>query len=500
MSNILAFDWDDQAVRFVLATLSGKQVCIEAALAIPLGEDVDPSDAASVGELLKRELVERKIKPDAVIGCIDRQHVILHDVLLPAVPANELAKMIHFQATVDFVLADEQSTYDYLLDSDLQAGVERALVAIVPNDRIEQVKSAAEALGVGLSAIRLQPMARTAARRHWGAEGDQNSETIEILLAPGKGLIEAIASRQGQVLFSQLTPLPPEPGERSGGVRSALRRLRAQLSAQTPPLSAEGVAALCPAEAAWIGELDLSEDQSVELCDPFETLSDVPDDAWGHLATLAGALAEEVENPNASIDFLNPRRPAEPHPLRRYRTAIAAGVALLVLAIGGLKVGREFQAKDSEYDYWRNQHRTIVRELKRLRPYVRQHDSVARWLDTRVNWLEAYEELLTLLPDASQLYLTQVTFSSTGSVRAPGAIHLEGYAASRETVTSIALRLAEYGRYRLRPIALHAASGNPNYPQRFEAEITLLGGSRAEHDGNSKAPDTEKASSEIARR
>ena len=395
------------------------------------------------------------------LGCIDRQHVILHDVALPVVPAGELAKMIHFQATVDFALPEEQSTYDYLLDSELQTGVERALVAIVPSDRIEQIKSVAEVLGAGLSAIRLQSMARTAARQYWGAEGDQTSEAIEILLAPGKGMIEAIASRQGQVLFSQLTPLPHEPSERSGGVRTALRRLRAQLSAQTPPLSAEGVAVLCPAETAWVGELDLAEGQSVELCDPLQALSDVPGDAWGHLATLAGALAEEVEKPNAAIDFLNPRRPAEPHPLRRFRTAIAAGVAVLALAIGGLGVGRQFQAMDREYDNLRNQHRALVRELKRLRPYVRQRDSVAHWLDSRVNWLGAYEELLTLLPDASQLYLTQVSFSSTGSVRAPGAIHLEGYAASRAAVTSIALRLAEDGRYRLRPIALHAASGNP---------------------------------------
>jgi hypothetical protein len=129
----------------------------------------------------------------------------------------------------------------------------------------------------------------------------------------------------------------------------------------------------------------------------------------------------------------------------------------------------------------------MTAELKRLRPVRSQRDAVADWLDQRVHWLKAYEDLLRKLPDASKLYLTAISFSETGSSSRPGAIHLEGYADSRSTVASIAMRLAEDGRYRLQPIALHAASRDPNYPQAFEADLTLLRAEETEIDVPSPA-------------
>jgi hypothetical protein len=208
--------------------------------------------------------------------------------------------------------------------------------------------------------------------------------------------------------------------------------------------------------------------------DPFEGMTGVPGESFDALAALAGAVADQVGGGGPSIDFLHPRRPAAPHPLWKYRWKAAAAAAVLTVVGAGLGVHATFRNLDNELRRWQDESREASSELKKLRPYKRQQAVVSSWLEQRAFWLDEYEELLRLLPDASELYLTQVTFAPASTRSSRGTIRLEGYAADESTVATVAVRLAGSGRYQVRPGGIVPASRNGNYPWRFEAELALL--------------------------
>lgn len=474
MSKLLAFDWDSHEIRFVQAAQSGKSVRVLAAEAVPFDDEVDIDDPQEVGAFLRRQLDQRGLEVTAAVACISRDDVVLHELRMPEAPVDELASMVHFQATSELSLSDQESQYDYLIYPSEDDGPARAVVAVAPSRRLNAIVQAAESAGLRLRAAGLQSLARTAARQVWGPETDENTSKhgVEVLLAADTHAVEAVATRDGALLASQLVPISGENPDLGESARIALHRMGGVLGAQSPPLAAERLTVCTPPSAAWVQQLERELETPIVAFDPLEAQgAGVGSRSWGALAGLAGALAQEVAGGEA-IDFLHPRRPAKPHPLRRHRWAVAAGIAALLLIGAGLRVRSNLAKLDLELDRWQTARREAAAELRRLRPYRRQHAAVANWLEGRFNWLEEYRQVLRLLPDAGDLYLTQVSFSITRSNR--GLARLEGYAASEAVVASTALKLAADGRYRVRTPPIQPVSRNRNYPCRFQAELTFL--------------------------
>lgn len=475
MGNLLAFDWDSAELRVVLGTVSGGRVRIAQAEAIPLGQDVDVDDAEQIGKLLRASLDERRWDADDAIGCVGRRDAVLHEILLPAAPAGDLAKMIHFQATSELSALEEECVYDYLTFSREGGSGVRAWVVVTPRQGVDAISRAAAAAGLRLRAIRLQSLARVAARQRWGPlTEDRADPSVEVLLAADSHFVEALATRRGEPLISQLVARLDDRADLSETARTAVNRVRAALSFRTPAVIAESFAVCAPAAAGWSDRLKSELTEPTVLFDPLEHVGGVPDASWDALATLAGALAIETLGKKRSIDFLHPRRPAPVHPVQRYRWAIAGAAALLAVIAAGLHVRSSFGARDRELARWQSERRRDEAELDKLQAFAEQQSAVAEWRSRHLNWLDEYQKVLQLLPDASQMHLTRVSFALGSPGRAQGAIRLEGFAASEAAVAAIALRLGTDGRYQLRPGGIVPSSQNRNYPWRFEAELTIV--------------------------
>jgi hypothetical protein len=473
MKTTIAFDWDASELCLVLAEINGRSVRLLDAAVIPFDETVDASEPEQVGAFLRRQLDQRAWQTRQAVGLLKRQDVVLHWLPIPAVPLDEAAQIIHFQATSELALSDEESSYDYLLDHSSDGGAVRALVAVTPACRVEAIARAARAAGLDLQSVALETLARLAALEQWGqgrptSDGDQ----IEILLSANHKFIQAIAGAGGELLIDQLVPLSGETPDPVELARVAVQRTIGTLRGQNRPATVGRVAICAPASGEWVQKLQQTLDEPIAVFEPLAAAGLDASPSCDGLTALAGAVAHQTLDRKRRIDFLHPRRPSGPGLLRKYRWSIASAAAALAVAMLGLYAAGELRRLDDELARWRQEERVASDELRTLRSVVQQRDLVAGWLENRHDWLQLYDDVLRLLPNAGELYLTQVSFSNARAGQ--GIIRLEGYAASEAAVADVAMKLAADGRYRVRTGGIVPASQHPDYPWRFEGELIVL--------------------------
>jgi len=482
MPYILAFDWDDQSLYVALGNVRSDSVRLVGAERIGFDEDVNPSDPEQVGRFLQQELAKRRVDVRTAVACVDRRHVVLHRLKVPAAEPDELAKVVHFQATTELIPDESSTTYDFIITGHDESHVHVAILA-VPLGVVERYRRAAAAAGLKLRAVRAESMSWLAAQQVWSRAPTSTNGAVDVVLVRGRRAVEAIAAREGRFLGSELVPVQEaKRAAASGGAAEpaaeaelALRRLGASLSTQVSAAAPVGSYLACaPSGSDWHYQLEQKLGGQVKRFDPLAPLDGQWSvESWDRLAALAGAIAQEAADPDQLVDFLAPRRPKPPHPLRRHAVPIGIACAAVLLTAYGLYVRHQLGLMDSELQRWRAQERKVAAQYKKLRGFRRQYQVVAAWTSSRLDWLAEYERVLRLLPGPSELYLTRVSFSQ-GRGGGYGTIRLEGYAASQQVVAETMMKLAGAGVYRVRPSGLVPGSRSSNYPWRFEAELTIL--------------------------
>lgn len=152
----------------------------------------------------------------------------------------------------------------------------------------------------------------------------------------------------------------------------------------------------------------------VEVLDPFDLVNtddklkaDLPEHI-GRLAPLVGLIAADESHGDRLIDFINPRKRIEVEP-NHYKTAAIVGGGVLVAAVLGFLVFRQFGALDAKITELRDANAAMKPGVDAAATSIARTETIDQFLDGGVNWLGELRRLAETMPPSDKLIVRSVS-------------------------------------------------------------------------------------------
>ena len=171
----------------------------------------------------------------------------------------------------------------------------------------------------------------------------------------------------------------------------------------------------------------------------------------GRFAPLLGMLVDECAGAQHAIDFLHPRRKAEPPSRARLYWLAGSAVAALVLAVAGYlwmglsRLDRQIRNNTAALA-------TLNDKAEEAGKVQAQAADIDAWVLGDVTWLDELARLSRTLPPADQMRLTRIQLDAEAEklardkpdpTRRQGRMRLEGYARENEVISSVEQQLRD---------------------------------------------------------
>ncbi len=412
----LAIDWDDHELRYVAAQCSGRSIKVTEAKVISI-------QGRSPQEALREEFKSAGFADTETLVAIGRGKAELRELQLPPVPQEELPDMVRFQALRSFATVGDNSTVDYLVTKQLDAGIEVIAAAVAPPN-LEAIQTSAEQSGLRLKRIGLRPLAAAALHLARHAESDRG-EVVLIDLLPESA--EIVIARDGKVVFVRTVRMPSSEAARVKALAGELKRslLACGVTSQLRSVILWGTAEV---HADEIPRLEEAAGCSVQLINPFDLVDtnrnlDIPEHV-GRLAPLLGLLLADEVAPERLIDFLNPRKP-EVKTVSPYRKLLLVGLPVAACALLAFTVYQRMAALDAQIEEIRQSNAAMQADVKLADQSLAKTETVDAFLDGDVNWLHEIRRMAMEMPPSDQMIIRGVS-ASVDARNGGGVLKIEG--------------------------------------------------------------------------
>jgi Tfp pilus assembly PilM family ATPase len=475
MPKYIALEWDLFEARIAVARFSGREVQIEDAFTVPVAPRESDSTFADldVGGLLASALASRKLGGGDALVTIGRGHVELRVLTLPPAPDDELPDLVRFQAQGHFSALGDDWSLDFLPVSGRENEQRHVLAAGMSPRAIAQIQQACETAQLRPRKLILRSCAAASLLSRRGP-----SAGIRLIVDLPAVDADLTVLMDGAVVFMRSVRLPGDKGsdEYAEALAGEIRRTTAAAHNQLGGRRVEevvlfGVAAKDePLRAGLQASIGLP----VQVCDPFEQLSVSPalrsrlPDPRG-FAPLLGALLDEADERPHAIDFLHPRKRAEPPSRRRLVIGVAAALAAVMLILAATIV---WQLAGLESDIRTLQQRSAELDpaVETAKKQVADVDAIDAWASGEVLWIDALAELSQRFPDAEAAIVSRFVAGTRRD--GGGEIVLDCGADEQDTIADLENSLRD---------AAHRVTGSGGqfddrdaaYPWRFKERIVL---------------------------
>jgi Tfp pilus assembly PilM family ATPase/Tfp pilus assembly protein PilN len=449
MPQVLALEWNGTEARLVVAASRGGRVEIEQAFAVALEPRQPGGDQAEVdvgGRIAAAMAAHRAGRPDTLVA-VGRSRVELRQLALPPTPEDELPDIVRFQAMREFNEFDEDWLLDFIPIDAVEEGHQSVLAAAIGPELVTRVRQTCETAGLKLQRLILRPCATASLLARAQAAGPARLILL-VDLCPHEA--ELTVMMGGKVIFLRSARLSGDPLQEGDHRQSLLSEIRRTMAAAQNRLGGQRIESivLCgrgQEHDALAGAIQEALATPTELFDPFAGLRlsrelhrALPDHP-GRFAALLGMVTAELEEGVHAIDFLHPRRRAEPPSRHKKYVLIGLAVALAVALFFGYGwLQRRW------LNYKINQ---LLAESKQLDEEVANAENakkavaeIEKWAATDVVWLDEFYELSEKFPPAKDAMLTKLTVLpyAGGREHTPGGeMQLEGLVRDHSTIETI---------------------------------------------------------------
>lgn len=412
----LAIDWDDHELRYVAAQCSGRSIKVTEAKVISI-------QGRSPQEAISEEFQTANYADTETLVAIGRGKAELRELQLPPVPQEELPDMVRFQALRSFATVGENSTVDYLVTKQLDAGIEVIAAAVAPQS-LEAIRAGTEPSGLRLKRIGLRPLAAAALHLARHSESDRG-EVVLIDLLPESA--EIVIARDGQVVFVRTVRMPSSESARAKALAGELKRslLACGVTSQLRSVILWGTADV---HADEIPGLEEAAGCSVQVINPFDLVDsnrklNLPKHV-GRLAPLIGLLLADEVAPERLIDFLNPRKP-EVKAVSPYRKLVVGGIPVAACALLAFIIYQRMANLDSQIEELRQGNSAMQADVKLADESLAKTETVDAFLDGDVNWLSEIRRMAMEMPPSDQMIIRGVS-ASVDARKGGGTLKIEG--------------------------------------------------------------------------
>jgi Tfp pilus assembly PilM family ATPase len=480
MPPLLSLDWNRDTLGCVEADVSGGQVRVVNAGRFIWSEAIDrETDAAGLGDWLRKRLVELGARADEAILVVPREEVVTRRLELPAAPAEELPELVRFQAAARSTTPLEQLSLDFVplpqVEGDQAVPV---LMSTMDRQRLEHMLATCAAAGLRVRSVQASPftIAEVAIRSERQRGDDPNAATLVVFQDVHRVEL-SILQRLG-VVFTHHTRFDP-------GDQRSLRGTLAEISRSIITFgqmmhSTVEVSRVCLIHDGGIDtalEQALSERFSgrLHVIDPAVDEAVRTSDAavsarLAGLAPAMGGLLGELQRTVPSVDFLNPRKAPPRRDLKRermIRLGIRAGAAVLLVGLLAWWYASHLQ---SQIDALSAEDGRLASSLASAGPPRAAHARITAWDATSLEPLDELERLNRLLPGTDRVLLLDLHVlpgRSGESARITGV----GIARTERDIQELFDSLTTAG-YRVQPQVSESYRLDPDYPREFDLDVS----------------------------
>jgi Tfp pilus assembly PilM family ATPase len=480
MARFLALEWDSFEARLAVASARGSDVYIEQAFSVPLGlrdgEAKSDSSPEAIGEKLRGAMSAARVRATDALVVVGRANIELKQLTLPPVPDEELPDMVRLQAMREFHSLGENWPLDYLpLNNGAQEN-RTVLAAAMSPELLAQFQQVCQAAGLTVARLILRPCA---AASLFLRRPESTAEQVRLLVDFLNDEADLTVLVGRDAAFLRTARLPVNVLSDAESSRPLLAEIRRTIAAAQNQLGGRKVEAIyvCGTQAehaAVVSRLEQELGLPARLFDPLAGLHVDPalkrnqPDNIGRFAPLLGMLADEIEQVQHGMDFLNPRkRPVSPSKRNKYAVYGLAACAVVLLAV--FVIWQRLSSLDAEIAELSNQSKALDPVVTSSKEVERAVTEIKAWSKSDIVWLDELRELSEEFPSAQEAMVTQLRFSPHSE---GGMMTLEGLVKEASTVDLLQSRLRDE-RHSMEHKEYQQDYNQKMYGLQFKSEIIV---------------------------
>lgn len=475
MAKLLALEWDAREARIVLARTRGSELVIEQAMAVDLSPR-EGEEEVNVGQRIVAALSARGITRAETLVAVGRTNIELRQLSLPNVPVEELPELVRFQSLREFSRIDESWPIDFALLATSGDESIQVLAASISPQLVERIQQTCQSVGLTSKRIVLRPFAAASLmKRHDAARGGGCCLMIDLLAEE----VDLTVLLDGEVALIRTVRISAED-EDYRQTPALLGEIRRTMLAGQNQLGGRRIEqiVLCGDEKNHTQlRLKLAEELQLDVAmfNPFEgfsldaALAARPVEHPGRYAPLLGMLQQEAAGQEHAIDFLNPRKKAEPPNQRRRLALIGAAAAAALLLTMGIVWGFLW-SKDAEIVQLQRESFKLDEQVKSANESLAKVAKIKKFCAGDVNLLDELRMLSEAFPPSDRTYVTQLLATTPAE---GGRIILDGRAVDYATIDKIETNLRKLPGHHVSGRGGKQDDARETYRLSFKETITI---------------------------
>ena len=473
MARLLAIDWNHHEARYVIASTSRSGIQIEEASSIPL-KRTDDETGANPGGLIQSALAGKKVgNANALVG-LGRASLQQWEFTVPPAKESELPLFVANLAMRESPNLSEDSVLDFVPETD-HANESRDVTAfLLSAEQLDLINSTCAEADIVPSRVLLRQYSSASLFLKNAASTQENSLLVN--LVDDEADLTVIS--EGNVVFLRTVRLPNVRTEYSVARQLLTEIQRTLVVLPQNKLNGEDINSVtifgqADDHQSLIEEFRDQLDLPIHTFDAFQAAgasSDVVPDDSGRFASLLGMLTDEASGRRHTIDFLNPRKPAEPRDLKR-TILVAAGAVLAAAIVSGWWINSALSEADDENAALASRLDELNDLVKRVEKKQKVIDAVAEWKTSNVTWLDELRDLSLRFPGRNEVMLSRLTIAP--SQGGGGTVKFQGVVRDPSTVTNFEQNLRDEF-HELRTPRVEERPQNKSHPWHFETSMRIL--------------------------
>lgn len=482
MPDFLALDWEHGQVCGLDAEVTPAGVRVRKAFTLTWPEGKSPTeDAPAAGGWLAEQFRSLGLTAKSVLITLPREDAVVRVLEVPNVPDSELPNVVRFQAAAKSARSLDTMLLDFLPlpRRDGVAGRE-VLVAMIGREVLDPLKLVLSRTGCELAGVSLTApaMAELIARLE---NSSPSPLSIELSIILHQQRVEISLLRDRALLLTHAARLPDDataPDREQQAVVAEVNRSLVALKRQHPELTLSRTWLWGETESlhGLAGVLRKRFGCDVNVEDPL-VLPGLTFDGQGPISSHAlftgpvGLLFGQSSRRAEPLDFLHPRQPVVPRDLKRlYGTVGSAAAALLLVSSIGWR-WYTVSAMDSETADHRAASEQLKKDLDSSAALVKNANSIGKWNDQRVAWLDRLVELSDAMEGTDRRYLTKLN-CQPGAAGIVGVVRGDGFAKERDDIDVLSTKLSSHPGVTVTPHKIDRPGTDGDYPWKFDLDVS----------------------------